>query len=66
MYKGPCSLKAVIGDTEKGTKEKGESLWAEQTAQKVTPTQALCGTEEMEEKKEGRREDESKASPWEG
>lgn len=33
---------------------------AEQTAQKVTPTQALCEIEGMEEKKEGRREDKSK------
>lgn len=48
----------IIEDNGNGAKEKKKSLWAKQTAQKVTPTQVFCWIEGREEKKEGGRKGE--------
>lgn len=56
----------IIEDNGNGAKEKKKSLWAKQTAQKVTPTQVFCWIEGREEKKEGGRkgEKEGETNPY--
>lgn len=51
-WSGLCSSNAISGDIGEGAKEKGESLWAKQTAQKVTSTQAFFWIEGRKGKKE--------------